>query len=194
VTNRHDLYSEDHDCSGPVQQRQSLVRRSSVKAAATRLVALVLAPTPSRLAWPATAARIGSGAIFIGFGLSKFTQHAQETRAFDRYGLPDPDVLAYATGTLEVVLGAMLVLGLLTRLAALGMAGNMVGAIATGGRVDGGFVNLVLAPILLVTMLFLLRAGAGRWSLDNRLPRLVPSPLRARTVLQRRASTVRNER
>jgi putative oxidoreductase len=143
---------------------------------------LVLAPTPSRLVWPATAARIAAGAIFIGFGLSKFTQHARETRAFDRYGLPDPAVFAYATGTLELVFGAMLVLGLLTRLAALGMGGNMIGAIATGGRVDGGFVNLVLAPILLVTMLFLVRAGAGRWALDSRVPRLVPSPRRAQTV------------
>jgi putative oxidoreductase len=166
-----------------VQQLQSLVRRSRVTAAAAHFVALVLAPTPSRLAWPATAARIGAGAIFIGFGLSKFTEHAREARAFDRYGLPDPAVFAYVTGTLEVVLGAMLLLGLLTRLAALGMAGNMIGAIATGGRVDGGFVNLVLAPILLVTMLFLLRAGAGRWSLDNRVPRLVPSPLRSQMVL-----------
>jgi putative oxidoreductase len=154
-----------------------------VKTATARLLELVLAPSPPRLAWPATAARIASGAIFIGFGMSKFTQHAREARAFERYGLPDPAAFAYATGTLEVVLGAMLVLGLLTRLAALGMAGNMIGAIATGGRVDGGFVNLVLAPILLVTMIFLLRAGAGRWSLDSRLPRLVLPPLRARTAL-----------
>jgi hypothetical protein len=37
--------------------------------------------------------------------------------------------------------------------------------------VDGGFVNLVLAPILLVAMLFLVRAGAGRWSTDGALAR-----------------------
>ena len=53
-----------------------------MKTAATWLLALVLAPTPSRLLWPATAARI-AGALFIGFGLSKFTQHARETRALD---------------------------------------------------------------------------------------------------------------
>jgi uncharacterized membrane protein YphA (DoxX/SURF4 family) len=35
--------------------------------------------------------------------------------------------------------------------------------------VDGGFVNLGLAPMLLVAMLFLVWAGAGRFSLDERL-------------------------
>src|SRR5262245_59236616 len=189
VTKRYDLPAQNRPSfrrrraeSGSLQQLQPLVRRPSVKATAAHLVSLVFAPTPPQLVWPATAVRIGAGAIFVGFGLSKFTQHGRETRAFDRYGLPDPAVFAYATGTLEIALGAMLVLGLLTRLAALGMAGNMIGAIATGGRVDGGFVNLVLAPILLVAMLFLLRAGGGRWSLDDRLPRFTHPPPRPQTV------------
>ena len=59
---------------------------------------------------------------------------------------------------------------------ALGLAGNMVGAIATGGRVDGGFVNLGLAPMLLVAMLYLVWAGAGRFSLDERLRRRTMQP------------------
>ena len=129
----------------------------------------VFAETPAAASLPAVAVRLAAGGIFIGFGLSKFTHHAKEARSFARYGLPDADVFAYATGTLELTLGIALVLGLVTRLTALGLAGNMVGAIATGGRVDGGFVNLVLAPILLVAMLFLVWAGAGRWSLDGRL-------------------------
>jgi len=133
----------------------------------------VFAATPAAASLPAVAVRLAAGGIFIGFGLSKFTHHAKEARSFARYGLPDPDVFAYATGTLELTLGIALVLGLVTRLTALGLAGNMIGAICTGGRVDGGFVNLVLAPILLVAMLFLVWAGAGRWSLDGRLaPRL----------------------
>jgi putative oxidoreductase len=136
-----------------------------------RLVARILAPTPAAAWLPAVAIRLAAGGIFIGFGLSKFTHHAKEARAFDRYGLPDPDVFAYATGTLEVTLGIALLLGLLTRLTALGLAGNMVGAICTGGRVDGGFVNLVLAPILLVAMLFLVRVGAGRFAADSVLAR-----------------------
>ena len=131
----------------------------------------VLAPTPAAASWPAVAVRLAAGGIFIGFGQSKFTHHSREVRSFGRYGLPDPNVFAYATGTLELTLGLALLLGLLTRLTALGLAGNMVGAICTGGRVDGGFVNLVLAPLLLVAMLFLVRAGAGRWSADRVLAR-----------------------
>jgi hypothetical protein len=45
----------------------------------------------------------------------------------------------------------------------------MVGAISTGGRVDGGPVHLGLAPALLITMLVLVWLGAGRFSLDARL-------------------------
>jgi putative oxidoreductase len=134
-----------------------------------RLVALVLAPTPPAAALPAFVVRVVAGGIFVAFGQSKFVHHARESRAFDRYGLPGPDAFVYATGTLELALGVALLLGLLTRLTALGLVGNMVGAIATGGRVDGGFVNLGLAPLLLVAMLFLVWAGGGRFALDDRL-------------------------
>lgn len=113
--------------------------------------------------------RVASGAIFVGFSFSKFTHHAKEARSFDRYSLPSPSLFAYAIGTLELSLGVLLVIGLATRLVALPLVGDMVGAIATAGRVDGGAVNLGLAPSLLVVMLFLLWAGAGRWSLDARL-------------------------
>ncbi len=133
------------------------------------LLGKMLAPTPAWASLPALLVRLVSGVIFVGFGLSKFSHHAREARAFARYGLPDPGVFVYATGALELTLGAALLLGLLTRPVALGLAGNMVGAIATGGRVDGGFVNLVLAPMLLVAMFFLLYAGAGRWSIDGRI-------------------------
>ena len=140
----------------------------------TTILEKMLAPTPGWASVPALIVRLAAGATFVGFGLSKFAHHGREARAFARYGLPDPNVFVYATGTLELSLGALLLVGLLTRPVALGLAGNMVGAIATGGRVDGGFVNLVLAPILLVAMLFLVYAGAGRWSLDGRLRNSAP--------------------
>ena len=132
-----------------------------------RLVALVLAPSSPGASIAALVVRVVAGAILIGFGQSKFLHHTKETRAFDRYGLPAPEVFTYAIGTVELVGGILLVLGLVTRLVALALAGNMVGAIATGGRVDGGFVNLGLAPLLLVAMLFLVWAGAGRLALDG---------------------------
>jgi putative oxidoreductase len=131
------------------------------------LVAWLLAPSLPRAELPATAARLAAGAIFVGFGQSKFVHHPKEVASFDRYGLPAPEVFTYLIGTLEIAGGVLLVLGLATRLVSPALAGNMVGAISTGGRVDGGVVNLGLAPILLVTMLFLLWAGAGRWSADG---------------------------
>ena len=136
-----------------------------------RLVGLALAPSPPLASALATVLRVAAGAIFIGFGQSKFAHHAREVRSFDRYGLPAPEAFTYAIGTVELIGGLFLVLGLATRLVAPGLAGNMVGAIATGGRVDGGFVNLGLAPMLLVAMVFLLWAGAGRFSLDCALRR-----------------------
>ena len=134
-----------------------------------RLLALLLAPTPRRVSLAATVLRVAAGAILIGFGLSKYLHHAREAQAFDRYGLPWPNEFAYVTGTVEFVFGTLLVLGVATRLAALILAGNMVGAIATGGRVDGGFVNLGLAPALLVVMLVLICVGGGRFAADRRI-------------------------
>jgi uncharacterized membrane protein YphA (DoxX/SURF4 family) len=91
-------------------------------------------------------------------------------------------LFAYAIGVLEVVAGALLVLGLLTRPAAAVLAGDMLGAIVTAGRVEGGAINLVLAPALLISMLALLWTGPGRWALDGRLARSTPwSPTRSRS-------------
>ncbi len=136
-----------------------------------RLVALLLTRSSPLTAAAATVVRVAAGAIFVGVGQSKFAHHAREVRAFDRYGLPAPDAFTYAIGTVELAGGLLLVAGLATRLVAPALAGNMVGAVATGGRVDGGFVNLVLAPMLLAAMLFLFRAGAGRLSADELLSR-----------------------
>ena len=115
------------------------------------------------------ALRLTAGAILVVFGLAKFTNHGAEAASFDRYGLPDPSLFAYAIDALELGLGILLVLGLRTRLAAIVLAGNMIGAIATAGRVEGGFVNLGLAPALLLVLLVLVARGAGRWSLDSRV-------------------------
>jgi putative oxidoreductase len=138
-----------------------------------RALGVLLAPSSPAASAVATVVRLAAGAILIGFGQSKFVHHAKEVRSFDRYGLPAPEVFTYAIGTAELVGGILLVVGLMTRLVALGLAGNMVGAVATGGRVDGGFVNLGLAPTLLVAMLFLVWAGAGRFALDDLLARRV---------------------
>ena len=121
--------------------------------------------------------RILSGAFFVSVSLGKFVDHAQEAMDFDRYGVPIPDVAVSAVGVIELVCGLLLVVGLLTRPAAALLALTLVGAIATAGRVDGGSFHLGVAPTLLVLMLVLLWAGAGRPSLDHRLaPAVVRNP------------------
>jgi len=113
--------------------------------------------------------RIATGVLFITFSVGKFADHAQESADFDHYGIPAPEVATYLVGTLELVCGALLVVGLLTRLAAALLAANMVGAIATAGRVDGGSFHLGVAPTMLVAMLFLVWAGCGYVALDRML-------------------------
>jgi predicted lipoprotein with Yx(FWY)xxD motif/uncharacterized membrane protein YphA (DoxX/SURF4 family) len=132
----------------------------------------------SRLPHVALAARVVSGAIIAGFGIGKFTHHAAEAAALDRYGIPFADATTYLVGVVEVVGGVLLVLGVLTRPVALMLACNFVVAIATAGRIEGGPIHLGLAPALLATMVFLLWSGPGARALGDRgtplVLRLVP--------------------
>ncbi len=113
--------------------------------------------------------RVAAGLVFFLFSFGKFVRRDAEVRAFDRYGLPWPEVTVTLVGVLELVGGLLLIAGVLTRPVALALAGNMIGAISTGGRVDGGIIHLGLAPALLIVMLILLRTGAGARSVDARL-------------------------
>jgi putative oxidoreductase len=109
-----------------------------------------------------------SGAIFVAFGIGKFSQHGHEVQSFEAYGLPAPDAFVYLVGGLEIVGGALLLVGLATRLAALALAGNMAGAILVSGIGEGEVLpSLTLAPALLAAMVFLLWVGPGNRSLDD---------------------------
>jgi putative oxidoreductase len=113
--------------------------------------------------------RIVAGVVFVTVSTGKFLDHAQEAADFDRYGVPVPDAAVLVVGTIELVCGLLLVVGLLTRPAAGLLALTMIGAIATAGRVEGGSFHLGVAPTLLAAMVVLVWAGAGRPSLDHRL-------------------------
>jgi putative oxidoreductase len=108
--------------------------------------------------------RIAVGAVFLAFGPGKFVRHDAEAAAFGRYGIPLPDITTYAVGTLEIAGGLALVLGLLVRPVALVLAGNLVVAVATAGRIDGGVVNLGLAPALIAVLAALAVWGGGALS------------------------------
>jgi uncharacterized membrane protein YphA (DoxX/SURF4 family) len=108
-----------------------------------------------------TAARIAAGLVFLGFGPGKFIRHEDEVSSFMRYGIPFADAATYAVGALEILGGLALVLGFFVRPVALLLAANLVVAICTAGRVDGGAVNLGLAPVLVVVLVLVAAGGCN---------------------------------
>jgi uncharacterized membrane protein YphA (DoxX/SURF4 family) len=116
--------------------------------------------------------RLAAAIVFMIFGVGKFSAHANELASFRSYGLPSPDAFVYGIGVLELTGGVLLAAGALTRLAAIVLMGDLIGAIAVSGIGEGEVVpSLTLAPALLIAMLFLLRVGPGSPSLDVRLAR-----------------------
>lgn len=111
--------------------------------------------------------RWAAGLIFLIFGVAKFSDHAVELASFRHYALPAPDAFVYLVGVIEIGGAVLLAIGLLTRLTALALAADMVGAIAFSGLGRWELVSLTLAPLLLVAMVSLIRFGAGRWSIDR---------------------------
>jgi uncharacterized membrane protein YphA (DoxX/SURF4 family) len=107
--------------------------------------------------------------IFASFGVAKFTNHSAELASFRHYPLPAPEFFVYLVGVVEVTGALLLAVGLLTRLTALALAADMVGAIAVSGLARGEIISLTLAPLLLIAMIILIRYGAGRWSADNQI-------------------------
>jgi uncharacterized membrane protein YphA (DoxX/SURF4 family) len=116
----------------------------------------------------ATAIRWAAAIVFVVFGAGKFVNHASELASFRQYALPAPDAFVYFIGVLEIVGGLLLASGALVRLAALALAGDMVGAIVVSGLARGEDISLTLAPALLVAMIFLIRVGAPGRSRDRR--------------------------
>jgi uncharacterized membrane protein YphA (DoxX/SURF4 family) len=108
------------------------------------------------------AVRWTAAIVFVAFGAAKFVNHTSELVSFRQYGLPLPDAFVYAIGVLELAGGLLLASGVLVRLAALALAGDMVGAIAVSGIGRGEDISLTLAPALLVAMIFLIGFGERR--------------------------------
>jgi putative oxidoreductase len=111
--------------------------------------------------------RLASGGVFVAFGLGKFVNHASELASFKTYGLPAPELFVLAIGVVEVVGGVLLIAGVYTSLAALVLAGDMVGAIIVSGIAKGEIVSLTLAPAELTAMLIVLWAGPGAYRLRS---------------------------
>ena len=134
--------------------------------------------------------RLMVGAVFLAEGVQKFLFPAEVGAGrFAKIGLPSPEVMGPLVGVVESVCGALVLLGLGTRVAVLPLLGVMAVALVTTklpillGQDVGpfrvrelpyygvwGFAHESRTDLAMVLgSLFLLLVGAGPWSLDARL-------------------------
>jgi uncharacterized membrane protein YphA (DoxX/SURF4 family) len=122
------------------------------------------------------------GGVFLSEGIQKFLfPAALGAGRFLKIGIPLPEIMAPFVGAVEVVCGALLILGLATRLATIPLIIDIGVAIATTKIpiwLASGFWAMAHEArtdySMLAGLLFLLVSGAGRWSMDRVLaPRKV---------------------
>jgi putative oxidoreductase len=131
--------------------------------------------------------RIVVGVVFLTEGLQKFLYPGElGAGRFARIGIPAPQILGPFVGAVEILCGGLLILGLLTRLAAVPLLINISTAIISTKVpmvLGHGFWGFTLAKLprygflsmmheartdfsMLLGLLFLLIVGAGSWSVD----------------------------
>lgn len=127
------------------------------------------------LSWvPLTLARLCLGFVFVQSGWGKLHNLPKVIDYFASLGVPAPGFQAPFVATVELVGGALLLLGLLTRVASVPLAATMVVALITAKRDDiHGLADLFgTSEFLYFLVLGLLAAfGSGALSLDRALAR-----------------------
>lgn len=125
---------------------------------------------PGRPSWAPVVLRVVLAAVFIPAGLGKFVNHDAYVERFERWGFGfAPGAVAILVGIVEVVGGLALLLGVVPRAFALVLIGNMLGALVTAGRVDGG--QDIWLPIVLIVLLGAIALwGGGRLALAPGVP------------------------
>jgi uncharacterized membrane protein YphA (DoxX/SURF4 family) len=121
--------------------------------------------------------RLMAGAVFLSEGIQKFLfPDARGAGRFTKIGIPEPQLLAPFVGIVEIGCGALILAGLLTRLAAIPLIVDMVVAIATTKipiLLERGFWEMAHESrtdfSMLLGSLFLVIVGGGAWSVDRSL-------------------------
>jgi putative oxidoreductase len=134
--------------------------------------------------------RLLVGGTFLSEGIQKFLFPGEVGAGrFAKIGIPAPDVMGPFVGVVEIVCGALILLGLLTRLATIPLIVDMSVAILSTKVpiwLGHGFWGFSLRNLpyygfwgmaheartdwaMLLGSLFLLIVGAGKWSVDSRL-------------------------
>jgi len=124
--------------------------------------------------------RLSVGLIFLTQGVLKYIDPKMGVLRFSRIGFPFPYFTAHFVGTIEMVCGLCVLLGLWTRAAAIPLLLVISTAIATTKapelfRAGQGFWYMVSDArtdfAMLCSLLFLLLEGGRTWSWDARITR-----------------------
>jgi len=134
--------------------------------------------------------RVMVGSVFLAEGIQKFLfADALGAGRFAKIGIPAPEIMGPFVGIVEVVCGALLIAGLLTRLAAVPLAIDILVAIATTKipmLLQKGFWPTVhesrVDGCMLLGLIVIIMTGAGAWSVDAVIsPRPAAGPVSAGT-------------
>jgi uncharacterized membrane protein YphA (DoxX/SURF4 family) len=120
--------------------------------------------------------RIAVGSVFLSEGIQKFINPADVGAGrFAKIGLPSPEMLAPFVGSFEIVCGILVLIGLMTRFAAIPLIVVMLVAISSTKMPilsERGFWSMAHEArtdfAMLLGSVFLLIVGAGTWSIDSR--------------------------
>ena len=115
------------------------------------------------------------GVVFLSEGIQKFLfSDTLGAGRFQKIGLPFPDFLGSFVGAFEIICGALVLMGLFTRLASIPLIIIMLIAIATTKTAiltEKGFWAMMHESrtdwAMFLGNIFLLANGAGYWSLDK---------------------------
>lgn len=121
--------------------------------------------------------RLMVGAVFLSEGIQKFLfADKLGTGRFNKIGLPYPDFLGPFVGSFEITCSILILLGLLTRLAAIPLIIIMIVAMATTKAevlANEGFWSMMHGSrtdwSMFLGSIFLFIKGGGKWSVDYRM-------------------------